>query len=201
MSAPPRSTRITSRAERTPSCRPPRGLTDPSEGGHPARAQPLEREDLNPSRHRSAEASPPVVPAGPAHRSRPPRRRPCTRTAPPPRDPVASEDGRRCPDASSCPRSSPPPTRRAAACLLMVRPAPCAVDAKASPSSTPTRTWDAVPIEPGISTGWPIGRRSSGRSGWPGGSARVAPLRWTHSSVGRPSTGCRSIFARLCETS
>src|SRR4029453_7675185 len=47
----------------------------------------------------------------------------------------------------------------------------------------------------------PTNRRSGGRSRCPGGSARVAPLRCTHSRRDCPSTVWVSIFARLCEMS
>ena len=40
---------------------------------------------------------------------------------------------------------------------------------------------------PPISTGWPTSRSGSGRSGWPGPKARVAPLRWTKSRRDAPS--------------
>jgi hypothetical protein len=46
-----------------------------------------------------------------------------------------------------------------------------------------------VPIDPGMSTGWPTSCRSGGRSSAPGGERRVAPLRCTHSCRSRPSTG------------
>ncbi len=49
--------------------------------------------------------------------------------------------------------------------------------------SVPTRTHEAVPMLPGTSTGWPMARYSGGRSSQPGPKARVAPLRWTHTSA------------------
>ena len=56
-------------------------------------------------------------------------------------------------------------------------------------------------MEPGTRTGCPTLRNSSGRSAWPAGSARVAPLRCTQSVRRRPSTSWDSILARLCDTS
>ena len=56
-------------------------------------------------------------------------------------------------------------------------------------------------MSPGISTGWPTARYARGTSGMPGGKARVAPLRWTQSFVGLPSTRCSSILAMLWATS
>lgn len=59
-----------------------------------------------------------------------------------------------------------------------MRPAPWQALAKAGPPVVPASTHDAVPIEPGTSTGCPTVRRSAGRSGWPGPTARrVARLR------------------------
>jgi hypothetical protein len=56
-------------------------------------------------------------------------------------------------------------------------------------------------MEAGTSTGWLVAVRSAGWSGWPGGSARVAPLRWTHSRRCCPSSWWVSGLARLWETS
>ena len=45
-------------------------------------------------------------------------------------------------------------------------------------------TYEKSPIEPGMSTGWPVvSQRVPASIGWPAGSARVAPLRCTQ-------TGC-----------
>src|SRR6059058_4913865 len=57
----------------------------------------------------------------------------------------------------------------------MTRPAPWHVVPKVScmAPSAPTSTQDAVPIDPGISTGWPKARYASGTSGRPAGNARV----------------------------
>jgi hypothetical protein len=81
------------------------------------------------------------------------------------------------PRASSQRCSRDPLTLRNASWRLITRPAPWQVEAKALPPGTPVSTYEQVPIEPGISTGWPVARRSGGRSGCPGGSAGVAPLR------------------------
>jgi hypothetical protein len=54
-------------------------------------------------------------------------------------------------------------------------------------AAVPKSTQEAVPIEPGTSTGCPSARYSSGTSRAPGPNARVAPLRWTHTFTGRPS--------------
>ena len=105
------------------------------------------------------------------------------------------------PRASSHLCSRDPLTLRTASWRLISRPAPWQVEANAPPPGTPASTYEQVPIEPGISTGWPVVRRSGGRPGWPGGSAGVAPLRCTHSCVGRPLTSWVSIFARLWDTS
>ena len=50
---------------------------------------------------------------------------------------------------------------------------------------------------PGMNTGWPAAAYSDGISGWPGGNARVAPLRCTHTI--RPPW--RSSLATLWATS
>ena len=42
-------------------------------------------------------------------------------------------------------------------------------------------------MSPGMITGWPISRYGSGTSGWPGGKARVAPLRCTQTRLRMPS--------------
>ena len=50
------------------------------------------------------------------------------------------------------------------------RPAPCGAESSDEPSPLPTTTYDAVPIEPGISPGTPA-------------AALIAPLRDSHTSL------------------
>ena len=83
------------------------------------------------------------------------------------------------------------------------RPAPWAAEPKLSriAVSVPTSSQLSLPMSPGTITGWPVSRKTGGRSGCPGPKARVAPLRCTHSCVGTPSTSCVSSLAMLCATS
>src|SRR4030065_375732 len=58
----------------------------------------------------------------------------------------------------------------------MARPAPgqALPNDCCMPCAVPTRIYEAVPMLPPISTGWPTARRASGMEGCPGPSARVA---------------------------
>ena len=81
----------------------------------------------------------------------------------------------------------------------------------APPRGTPSGRRQTLPRRPARRTPSPSNpvparagrtrRRGSGTSGWPGGKARVAPLRWTHNNRVWPSTWWRSSLAKLCETS
>lgn len=86
-----------------------------------------------------------------------------------------------------------------AAVRLSARPAPwhALPNERASEVLAPAMTNEAVPMLPGMKTGWPAAAYADGSSGCPGPKARVAPFRWTH----KDSPACSSSFAMLCATS
>ena len=83
------------------------------------------------------------------------------------------------PRPSSCFTSSTPLITFLALVRDMARPAPWHVEEKdfSTASVVPTSTYDALPMLPGMITGWPILRYPAGMAGCPGPKARVAPLR------------------------
>ena len=64
----------------------------------------------------------------------------------------------------------------AAAVRESTRPAPWQQEPNVScmACAVPRMTYEAVPMSPGTSTGWPTARYAGGTSGWPGPKARVA---------------------------
>src|SRR5665647_2382536 len=84
-----------------------------------------------------------------------------------------------------------------AALRLRTRPAPWQVEPKvvAIAFFVPCRTYEAVPILPGMSTGCPIPQLESLSN------ALVAPLRCTYTSLRASPTECLSSLAILCATS
>ena len=101
-----------------------------------------------------------------------------------------------CPAPASSRRTAAAGACLTAAWRLSTRPAPWQALWKAG-RREPARTYEAVPMEPGTSTGWPTGAQRSGRSGdragtpgWRPCGARTAAGSLRRPGAARSSRGC-----------